>query len=241
MDNSFFLSIENYCFVLFTKLKTKIILNYICFFSFYLKQLIMNGFINNHDPSTGYYTGNDPIQSSYYGHYPSTFTTNIHTPQSYLLQQYDNNNNNNLQQPFLSSDPKLNGLTRHNFDIQHQFNTMNFQKQDQPSANSNVYNFENGGLDAIAYYDRIHTHIQQNHQQQNITSTNTNHLNVDYLYTQSPSPNLLRQTTPAIPNSQTESTFLVIPATTSNGSSNLIQVTDIFHFKESHTRDGLIE
>ncbi|CAF3721742.1 unnamed protein product [Rotaria sp. Silwood1] len=172
----------------------------------------MNGTTYSHDLSTGYYTGNSSNQISYNDQYPSTFTPNIHIHQSYLSSK---NNNINSERTFKPVSILENGF------VQHNNNNNNIQQQ--VPTNLNVYNFENRDLSSKEYYDRIHAQVRTNvpiYQHQNSTSTNTTN---SYDYNNESSTNQSRQPTPAIPNGQTESTFLVIPAAKTNEQSTVFQ------------------
>jgi hypothetical protein len=184
----------------------------------------MNGTMYNHAPSTGFYTGNGPIHSSYQTYYPSTFTPN--TRQLYPSDRY---NNTNSQQTFNPLPMKSNSFNHQDNNLQRQFYTNSFQQQ---STNPNVYNFENIGSAPTAYYDQIHARVRSNpvaKQKQNSISTNSS---LQYPYTQPSSPNSTIPPTLANTTGQTNPTFLVVPGAQPNTSSPAVQVIYRFDYRE---------
>ncbi|CAF0970491.1 unnamed protein product [Adineta steineri] len=120
------------------------------------------------------------------------------------------------QQTFNPLSTKSNNSNQYGSDIQHQFYPNNPPQQ---TTNPNVYNFENGGLASIAYYDNIRARVRSNpvtNQHQSSISTNSS---IQYPYTQSPS----MQQTPTTVNSQADSNFLVVPGAQTNRSSSPLQ------------------
>ncbi|CAF0983568.1 unnamed protein product [Adineta steineri] len=174
----------------------------------------MNGTMYGHDPSIGFYTGNGPMHSSYVNYYPTTFTPNSHIHQLYQAVRQDNIKSQ--QQTFNPLSTKSNNSNQYGSDIQHQFYPNNPPQQ---ITNPNVYNFENGGLASIAYYDNIRARVRSNpvtNQHQSSISTNSS---IQYPYTQSPS----MQQTPTTVNSQADPNFLVVPGAQTNRSSSPLQ------------------
>ncbi len=160
------------------------------------------------DPFTGFYTGNGPINPSYDSQNSSTFTPNIHLHQLYAATKRDNNNSQQTYQT-----------------VSTQSNNNN---NNQQSANTNVYNFENGGLASTEYYNRVHaqkrSNTPANGEIPNSSSVNTTNSNVQRPYNHSSSINSSTQPTPAVPNGRTEPTFLVVPGPELSRETPLIQV-----------------
>lgn len=168
---------------------------------------MMNGTTHSHDPSIGFYTGNGPIPSSYQTQYPSTFTTNVH-----LQQLYPSNRRESINRLPIQS------------------NHVN-----QQAATANVYNFQNGASTSADYYNRIHAQTRSNTPGTYPNSTNnTTNSNFQQTYIYPPTPNLVRQPTPAVPNEHLEPTFLVVPAAEINGTISPVPVIHRFDPKIHH-------
>jgi hypothetical protein len=190
---------------------------------------MMNGTMYSQDPSSGFYTGNGPIHSSYDSQYPSTFQTNVNIHELYARTRRDNMNS---QQAY------SNNFNQHDNNVQRPFYNNN-----QPSTNNSVYNFENGGLTSTEYYNRIHAHFRSNSvaagQNSNTIPMPTTNSKFQQHHTHSSSVNSSRQQTPAVFNGQAEPTFLVVPAAELSRSSPIIQVIYTFDYRENYTRDSI--